>query len=344
MTFPSIKYCPGTLAAGYDSYSRACLKRLFDGRKVSHVLPYFSLESEEYEEKVIENRKNISISGVQEKLSLRLDKNQLRLTEPGEQGHYILKPFPRDFKNARQIPANEHLTMQIARQVYRINTAENILIFFGNGDPAYLTRRFDLKPDHTKHLQEDFASLAGKTRHTDGDGFKYEGSYEEMAAILQAVVPAYRVEIEKFFALVLFNYLFSNGDAHLKNFSLLDTPFGDYILSPAYDLICTRLHVHDTYFALQDGLFSDDFETEGFQINGFYSYDDFLEFALRIGLSDKRAKLLLDRFRKHYTETEDLISRSFLNEANKALFRQYYQDRLKMLNYSFSKKIPPQRF
>jgi serine/threonine-protein kinase HipA len=28
------------------------------------------------------------------------------------------------------MPANEHLTMQIARQVYGIETAENALIFF----------------------------------------------------------------------------------------------------------------------------------------------------------------------------------------------------------------------
>ena len=35
------------------------------------------------------------------------------------------------------MPANEHLTMQIARQVYGIETAENALIFFNDGTPAY---------------------------------------------------------------------------------------------------------------------------------------------------------------------------------------------------------------
>jgi serine/threonine-protein kinase HipA len=42
------------------------------------------------------------------------------------------------------MPANEHLTMQIARQVYGIETAENALIFFKNGAQAYITRRFDV--------------------------------------------------------------------------------------------------------------------------------------------------------------------------------------------------------
>src|SRR5690606_40079276 len=63
---------------------------------------------------------------------------------------YILKPIPRDLKKVDQVPANEHLTMQIARQVYGINTAENALIFFSNGEPAYITKRFDVKEDGTK--------------------------------------------------------------------------------------------------------------------------------------------------------------------------------------------------
>jgi serine/threonine-protein kinase HipA len=40
-----------------------------------------------------------------------------------------LKPIPRDLKKVDQVPANEHLTMQIAKQVYGLNTAENALIF-----------------------------------------------------------------------------------------------------------------------------------------------------------------------------------------------------------------------
>ena len=54
------------------------------------------------------------------KLSLLLDKNKLRLTKEGGQGTYILKPIPRDLKKVDQVPDNEHLTMQIARQVYEL--------------------------------------------------------------------------------------------------------------------------------------------------------------------------------------------------------------------------------
>jgi serine/threonine-protein kinase HipA len=42
----------------------------------------------------------------------------------------------------------------------------------------------------------------------------------------------------------------SNGNAHLKNFSLLESKSGDYVMSPAYDLVNTRIHIDDTDFAL----------------------------------------------------------------------------------------------
>ena len=119
----------------------------------------------------MENRKRISISGVQEKLSLLLDKNVLRLTREGEQGTYLLKPIPRDLKKTDQVPANEHLTMQIAKQVYGLNTAENALVFFKNGTPAYITKRFDVKEGGGKWGKEDFATLAGKTKQNAGANF-----------------------------------------------------------------------------------------------------------------------------------------------------------------------------
>ncbi len=332
MSMPEIKYCPGTLAEGFDTYSKTCLKKVFNGKKVSHVLPYNPPQvSEEDAEKFLENRKRISISGVQEKLSLLLDKNKLRLTKEGEQGTYILKPVPRDLKKVDQVPANEHLTMQIARQVYGINTAENALVFFENGEPAYITKRFDVKEDAAKWGIEDFATLAGKTSENAGHDFKYEYSYEELAELLKKYVPAYMVEIEKLFRLVVFNYLFSNGDAHLKNFSVLETPSGDYTLSPAYDLVNTRIHVDDSDFALDRGLFKDSFESEEMKKNGHAGLKDFYEFSRRLGISTKRRDKLLEPFLARQATVEVLIQRSFLNEQTKRAYLLHYQTRRNQL-------------
>ncbi len=325
MILKELKYCPGTLAEGFSTYSPRCLKNLFDGKKVSHILPYQQpQQSEEVADMFIENRKRISISGVQEKSSFLTEKNQLRLTQEGEQGTYILKPIPGDLRKVDQVPANEHLTMQLARQVYGINTAESAMIFFKNGAPAYITKRFDVKKEGGKWGKEDFATLAGKTKESSGPNFKYEYSYEEVGMLIQKYVPAWRVEIEKFFSLVVFNFLLSNGDAHLKNFSLLESSKGDYLLSPAYDLINTRLHVDDTDFALDKGLFADNFKSEGFKRSGHPSKSDFIEFAKRLGVVEGRIEKLLHPFLESQAFIEVLINRSFLSESNKRSYTMMY--------------------
>lgn len=327
-----IKYCPGTLAEGFTTYSPTCLRNMFNNKKVSHILPYDALQANEVDaEKFMENRKRISISGVQEKMSLLLSKNILRLTENGEQGTYILKPIPRDLKKVDQVPANEHLTMQIASKVFGINTAQNAMIFFKNGSPAYITKRFDVKQDGSKWGKEDFATLAGRTKDNAGADFKYTYSYEAAATIIRQYVPAWRVEIEKFFIIVVFNYLFLNGDAHLKNFSLLESETGDYLLSPAYDLINTRLHVDDTDFALDKGLFEDNYQSETFKKTFHRGKQDFEEFAKRIGVSENRIEKLLEPFLMKQKTVETLVNSSFLNTPNKRGYLMDYSSRRNLL-------------
>jgi serine/threonine-protein kinase HipA len=313
-----VEVCPGTLKQGYSTYSPVCIKKLFAGNKVSHILQYNDTErDEEVAEKFIENRKRISISGVQEKLSLLIEDNVLRLTNSEEQGSYILKPIPRDLKKVDEVPANEHLTMQIAKQVFGIEVAENGLIFFKNGSPAYITRRFDVKSDGTKKGIEDFASLAGKSVDGGGSNFKYDYSYEEIGELIQKFIPAWRIEIEKFYSQVVFNYLFSNGDAHLKNFSIIETSIGDYKMSPAYDLINTHIHVDDSDFALSKGLFKDDFKSEVHKVFGHPNEEDFTEFGKRLGISSSRIKKLLEPYLTINTDVEALVMNSFLSAGSK---------------------------
>ena len=337
MNLDEIKFCPGTLAEGNIRYSRTCLRRVFNGKSVSHILPYNSPQTDDDDDtKFVDNRKRISISGVQEKMSLILDKNKLRLTKEGEQGNYILKPIPRDLKKVDQVPANEHLTMQIAQQVYGIYTAENALIFFKDGKPAYITKRFDVKDDSGNNMskwgKEDFASLAGKTEENADANFKYDYSYQEMFELLKKYVPAYLVETEKMFALIVFNYLFSNGDAHLKNFSLLESPNGDYMLSPAYDLINTKIHVDDSDFALNKGLFKDDYKSEVYKKFNHPNKKDFKELAGRMEIKENRIDKILTPFLEIQPKVEELINNSFLDNKTKRAYLLHYNTRKNYLN------------
>jgi len=108
MNLDQIQYCPGTLAEGYNTYSPACLKKMFNGKKISHILNYDSPEkNDESAEKFIENRKRISISGVQTKISLILEKNILRLTEKGENIGVSFFLFTKIFSQFHQIPPSK---------------------------------------------------------------------------------------------------------------------------------------------------------------------------------------------------------------------------------------------
>lgn len=333
MSLPELNYCPGTLAEGFNTYSSTCLRNVFNGKKVNHCLPFESpQQNEEVVKMFMENMKHISISGVQQKLSLIQEKNLLRLTREKEQGTHILKPIPALLEKANMVPANEHLTMQIARQVYGINTAENAMIFFQDGTPAYITKRFDVRDDGSKWGKEDFATLAGKTKASVGDDYKYDFSYEELGLLIQKYVPAWRIEIEKYFSLVIFNYLFSNGDAHLKNFSLLETSHGDYALSPAYDLLNTRMHVGDSDFAFNKGLFADEFKSEAFRKNGHANGADFIEFGKRIGVTQSRIEKLLSPYLKKQQMMEILLSRSFLDDKGKRAYQLMYSTKSNFLN------------
>lgn len=325
MSLPEIKYCPGTLAEGFNTYSRTALNRVFQGKKVHHVLPYDSPASNpETHQMFEENRNRMSISGVQEKFSVLLDKNKLRLINENEQGTYILKPIPGGGKKPDQMPANEHLTMQIARQVYGIETAENALIFFKDGTPAYITKRFDVKEDGSKLAQDDFASLAKRTPQTHGEHYKYLGNYLDIFELMRNYLTTYKIEAPKLLRILIFNYLFSNGDAHFKNFSILETPFGDYRLSPAYDLLNSRIHIEDKDFALDDGLLPRNL-AQG-KIG-----KQFAKLAEKAEISDKTFQEIMAFMISKSDLVEKKVAASFLNDTTKRNYFQSFQGRLKQL-------------
>jgi serine/threonine-protein kinase HipA len=323
--------CPSCLKPGKDIFCLPCRKVLFDGRKVSEVLPF---GRPEFLERHREGVQRISISGVQPKHSLRLGDAGLELCE--SDGRFLLKPsVPGSFQRMDQMPANEHATMRIAAEVFGMPVAPcAVLRFPDDGSTAYLTRRFDVQSDGTRLAMEDFAQIIGVSEETGGPAYKYAGSYEGIADHLRLYASAYRVEAEVFFQLVVFNYLVHNGDAHLKNFSLLRDPaIGFHRMAPAYDLLNTRLHLpNDSAMALD--LFTDDTETESFAANGFLARDDFELFAERLGIAAGRAGRILGEFGASGERIDAVLERSFLSEESKAVYRKHVADRINALRHS----------
>ena len=114
-----------------------------------------------------------------------------------------------------------------------------------NEDEAYVVRRFDRSPGGRIHI-EDFAQVLG----CFGAGEeKYRSTVESLAAI------AYRgrdhASLREMVRRTVFNLLIGNGDAHLKNWSLIYRTPNKPRLAPAYDLASTVAWTqHDQTIAL----------------------------------------------------------------------------------------------
>ena len=325
--------CPSILQEGYDTYSPIARRTLFDGHAVSHIFSEASPDTGTVEaNEAVKSVGRISLSGAQPKFSIVVDDDKLRYIREGEQGTFILKPRPTAYQiiNRDFCVANEHVTMQIASQVYGIETAANALCFFDDGTPAYITRRFDVH-SKGKYKQEDFAALLGYTKDNAGSNYKYDkASYEECAEVIHRYVKATLIDIRRFFRIILFNFVTLNDDAHLKNFSLIERN-GEYRLSPAYDLVNTSLQLMNPHiFALDKGLFK---EGMAFSDTHTISRSDFEEFGKRIGLPIKVIKQEIDMFAAEQPLVKELLGRSFLSPSLQKQYWMAFDYRRKMLNF-----------
>lgn len=310
------------------AYSPRVLKTLFFGTQVSPYLD-FSIKGLNKSGEAIAAAQRISVSGVQEKFPAVIDGGKIRLSQDGERSTHILKPAPWDetIATRRHIPANEHLTMQIAARVYGIQTAANGLCVSSDGQLVYITRRFDILPDGAKAEMEDFASVCGRNEQTDGTHFKYSGTYEDIAVGIRKYVSSWMVDMERFFDLVVFNYIYGNGDDHFKNFSLIRQG-EEYRLAPAYDLLNTSLHVHGDDFGLDGGLSLNMFRSDEYNRTGHPCRADFDQFASLIGIVPVRSAKILDRFMTIPEETLSLLHESFLPEKMQRSYLRIVKERV----------------
>ncbi len=242
----------------------------------------------------------LSISGVQKKLSLKWDKATNALLPAPVGGEYILKP---QLEQWSFVPENENLTMDLADLV-GINTALHTLISLGDGSNAYLVKRFDRIKSH-KLAFEDFAQLLGIYAQD-----KYSASVESMGKVIDRFSAAPGIDKVKFFKLILFNFLVGNTDAHTKNYGLLGYPHG-YRLSPAYDLVSTKL------------IIPEDKDESALQINGKKNHlknIDFEVLAHNLNLSSKSVIKVFRDLQKLKDEGVVLVAASKLPEDYKTRY------------------------
>ena len=290
-----------------EGYHRRCSRQLFGTMRPPEV-PFRAADVAREAQKMVGR---MSISGVQPKLSVIHDqrKHQVSVVERG--GLYILKPPTERFES---IPENENLCMNIA-STYGIEVPPHGLLPLMDGRLAYLVRRFDRLEDGSKLQQEDFQQLLQRDD-------KYAGSYERIANFIKGHSSVPGLDLIRLFERALLFYVLGNGDAHLKNFSLLRSEEIGYQLSPAYDIVNSRL------------VLPEEQEEVCLSLQGKknrLSARDFFRLAEHFGLTRKQADNALDRLHDLKSTIEAMIRGSLLRSDLREDFFGIFRDRMTRL-------------
>ncbi len=281
-----------------EHYHALCLESLFG----SPSLPWLGFSLSSLLRVASEMAGKMSISGAQEKVSLRLSDDESRLEIAPRFGRYILKPDPARFAF---VPQNEHLTMCLAA-LTGIEVPPFGLVELQGGAIAYLVKRFDRQDDGTKLAVEDFCQLAEKPIRD-----KYDGSGELCVRILRKFATEPIIEIRKLFQMLLFTWWVANGDHHLKNLSMFTQLNGRRQLTPAYDLLCTRLPIPGDSLSLTIG---------GKKSN--LTRKSWMEFANYCQIPPKAAIRLLNQQADVLDQAVPLIRASFLPDDLKGEYEE----------------------
>lgn len=296
-----------------SDYHPRCSTKIY-GSPIPPILPYGKKDLIRLAEKVIRSR--TTLTGVQPKLSLdieKVEKSSKRFTIVGLWGRYILKPQSQHYE---QLPELEDLTMHLA-EIAKIKVVPHSLIRFQDGDLCYITKRIDRGTKGEKFAIEDMCQLTGRLTE-----YKYKGSYEQIAKHILKYSSTPKLDVVNFWEQVLFSWITGNSDMHLKNFSLYSNKPDIYVLTPAYDLLATKLVIPE------------DSEELALTLGGKkkkIKKTDFVTAMQSTGLEEKIIKNILDKFRKASSGWMDFIDLSFVREETKERYKNLIDSQLSKL-------------
>ena len=311
----------GCLACGLDletgDYHPACAVRLFGTTSP----PHFDLSIEDLDplgREIVNNR--LSVTGVQKKLSLHMTPGTSvpgalgygRLTLVGALGGtHILKPPSIEYP---EMPQVEHLTMLLASQC-GIRVAAHGLIAGSEGSLSYITKRFD-RHKKSKVAVEDLCQLSELPTSN-----KYKSTVERAGQIVRRFSSNPGDDALRFFELIVFCFLTGNADMHLKNFSLMRSEDDLVSMTPAYDLVSTRLLIS----------VNEDPEESAMPLNGKKSNlkkADFAALGSNLKLPEKVVDRTLERLRDTLPLWERAVDRAILSDEQKRNYVTLLRERV----------------
>lgn len=305
-------YCYSPLNESETEFHPSCSKKFF-GTETPPEIEFGLNEIEELALKIL--GRSIALTGVQPKLSVELSKEKKgknRLTIVGLWGNYILKP---PFARFPEMPEVEDLTMHLA-ELAKIKTADHSLVRLKSGELAYISKRFDRVKSEKLPL-EDMAQLTETLTER-----KYSGSMEKVGKAILKYSDYSGNDVIRFFELTLFCFITGNADMHLKNFSLLTDSDNEITLSPAYDLLSTKI------------LMSEDKEELALTLSGKKNNlrkKDFDMFAEKLGVTQKTKEVIINKFFSSQQTFNKTIDASFLKDKTQTLYKELIEERLDRL-------------
>ncbi|WP_442906036.1 type II toxin-antitoxin system HipA family toxin [Halomonas sp. R57-5] len=217
-------------------------------------MPHARPETIEYPP-VLASGNKFSLAGVQMKFSMKEKDGRYNLIHSAvsdgneELGEWIIKT---PSTQHAYVPLNEFSAMQLAAlagidmpetRLVALDTLDNLPAIRLPEEPmAFGIKRFDrqrgLQGTERVHM-EDFAQVLAKYPHE-----KYgSASYDQIGRILYQFSGDAIADAQQFARRLLVNILLANGDAHLKNWSLLYSDRYTPRLSPAYDIVTTSVYM-----------------------------------------------------------------------------------------------------
>lgn len=167
-----------------------------------------------------------ALPGVQDKASAAL----ITVPAVGRGQQHLLKLDPPEYPGLAE---NEACLLGAAK-ASGLDAAEALLLRDRHGLAGLAVRRFDRPGDEglpSRLAVEDGCQVLGRP-----PGDKYQVGYAASFAALAGVCDASPLALRTLLAQLVFSVLSANGDAHAKNFSVLQRPDGEWRVSPAYDV------------------------------------------------------------------------------------------------------------
>lgn len=195
---------------------------------------------------MLAGRPRFSLAGVQMKFSMHQTDGRFNLSQPDTLGDWIVKtPSTRH----QDVPVNEYTVMKLAELVgVEIPDIKLVHLDQLKGLPpinlpsekyAYAIRRYDRDENDGRIHAEDFAQVLFKYPHE-----KYSvTNCEQIGKVLYQFTGHGLANIQQMARRLLVNILLGNGDAHLKNWSLIYPDRLTAELAPAYDIVYTQAYI-----------------------------------------------------------------------------------------------------